>query len=174
MRLRTIAAAAVAVALSLGAAAPSLANTDGERGRDKSAQGARPAKAQVEAREEAKARRKAAAQARKEGPQARRKARFVAVGIVTAVSGDSITLVVKGGSARQLRGKTQTFTVASGASVKRNGQAVAVSAIQKDDHAMVKGGRTGDTYTAQKVRAQSREPKPVTTSSSTTTSTTTP
>lgn len=168
MRLGTIAAAAVAVALSLSTAAPSLAKPAGERGRDKSAQGTRSPKARVEASEEAKARRKAAAQARRAEAQARRKARFVAVGIVTAVSGDSITLVVKGGSARQLHGTTQTFTVDSGASVRRNGQAVAVGAIQMDDHAMVRGTRTGDTYTVQKVRAQSREPKPVTTSSSTT------
>lgn len=166
MRLRTLAAAAVAVALTLGTAGPSLAKPDGAHGRDKSAQADRPAKARVEAREEAKAR-KAEAKARRAEAQARRKARFVAVGMVTAVSGDTITLVVKGGSARQLRGKTQAFTVAAGASVSRNGQATAVSAIQNGDHAMVKGTWTGDVYTAQKVRAQSRDQKPTKSSSGT-------
>lgn len=191
MRLRTLATAALVVVVSLSTAGPTLAKPGGERGGDKAADAGRPAKAaradapakaQVQAGEEAKAAKAAKPakprKAAKTEAQARRKARFVAVGAVTAVSGDSVTLLVKGGSARSLRGKTQAFTVASGASVRRNGQVVAVSAIKAGDHAMVKGVKAGDIYTAHKVRAQSRRSKSPTSSSSTTstssTSTTTP
>lgn len=163
MKLRTLAATAVTIAitLSLSTAGPSLAKAGGERGGHDTADSARPATARVEGREEARA--------RKAEAQARRKARFLAVGIVTAVGENSITLAVKGGSPRGLRGKTQAFTVPAGASIIRNGKHVALSAILVGDHAMVKGLRSGDTagatYTTHKVRAQSREDKPAESSS---------
>lgn len=156
MRFRLVAAVAVAAALSVGSAGPTLAKGGGEKGRDnrdKSAERARPHKARTEAHK--------AAKARKAEAHARRAARFVAVGIVDSASGGSVTLVVKGGSAKNLRGTTQLFEIASGASVSRNGKPVSgENAIQKGDHAMVKGVKAGATYTAHKVRAQSRDDKP--------------
>ncbi|HVE45500.1 MAG TPA: hypothetical protein VNA57_01970 [Acidimicrobiales bacterium] len=153
MRLRTFASAALAIALSLGTVGPSLAQPADKPSGARSAEKAKPARAEAKQRREE-------AKARKAEGQARRKARFVAVGMVSDVSAASITLVVKGGSSRQLRGKTQSFAVPADANVMRNGQKVPLSAIQKGDKAMVKGAKTGDTYTARKVRAQSREPKP--------------
>lgn len=153
MRLRTFASAVVAVALSLGTAGPGLAHSADKPSGARSAEKAKPARAEAKQTREA-------AKARKAEAQARRKARFVAVGMVSDVSAASITIVVKGGSSRELRGKTQSFAVPADANVMRNSQKVAVSAIQKGDKAMVKGAKTGDTYTAKKVRAQSREPRP--------------
>lgn len=164
MRFRIVAAVAVAAALSISSAGPSLAKGGSEKGRDnrdKSAEKARPHKARTEAKDAAKARK--SAKPRKAEAQARRAARFVAVGIVSSATAESITLVVKGGSAKALRGKTQSFTIAAGASVSRNGKPVSGdNAIQTGDHAMVKGVKSPDgaTYTAHKVRAQSRDAKP--------------
>ncbi|HUR17801.1 MAG TPA: hypothetical protein VMZ51_02545 [Acidimicrobiales bacterium] len=152
-RFRTLAVAALVLLLSIGTAGPSLAKAGEERGGTSSSQEVRAQKAGAEAR--------AAAKARRAEAQARRKARFVAVGIVSAVSGDSISLVVKGGQPRELRRTTRTILV-SGADIRRNGKVAVVSDIEVGDHAMVKGVRAADTFTAKKVRAHSREEKPVT------------
>lgn len=107
---------------------------------------------------EAKAR-KDAAKARKEAAKARKSARFVAVGFVQQVDTASVTILLKGGTLKAQRraGEPVEVTVAADAKVKRDGERVALSALQVGDHVMAKGARDGDTFVARKVIASAPE-----------------
>lgn len=83
--------------------------------------------------------------------------KFVLVGTVTAADGGSITLTVKGGNQRDLRGTSQVVTVAPGASVQRNDADAQLSDVLVGDHVMVKGTKDGAGFTATKVRAEAPE-----------------
>lgn len=158
---RNLAAVTVSFALAFTTAAPALAHPGEAEGKSAEARARKDNKdkqnksAEARARKENKDKQHKSAEAR-----ARKNTRFVATGIVQAVSGSTITLNVKGGAPKAVRGENRTFNVAEGATVKRNGEDVALSAIQAGDHAMVKGARQGDTLVASKVRAQSREEAP--------------
>lgn len=155
---RNLAAVTVSFALAFTTAAPALAHPGEAQGKSAEARARKDKQnksAEARARKENKDKQHKSAEAR-----ARKNTRFVATGIVQAVSGSTITLNVKGGAPKAVRGENRTFNVAEGATVKRNGEDVALSAIQAGDHAMVKGARQGDTLVASKVRAQSREEAP--------------
>src|SRR4051812_20246580 len=76
---------------------------------------------------------------------------FTAVGKVTTVSGDQLTLADKGGS-RDLHGTDVTVTVPDGAHVRRGGPAM-LADLQPGDHVMVNGMRTEEGLVARHVHA---------------------
>jgi Cu/Ag efflux protein CusF len=113
----------------------------------------------VEAHKAAAKARREAAKARREAAQARRAARFVAVGLVTAVDATTVEVQLAGGTLKALRraGDPVTFTVAEDATIKRDGETVALDALQVGDHVMLKGAKDGEDFVARKVRASAPE-----------------
>lgn len=100
--------------------------------------------------------------------RAQRPARFQVVGMVTAVdaTAGTLTIAVKGGSPKALRGTTQTVTVPADARVRRSVDNVdgtetvteGLEAVQAGDKAQVRGTRAADgKLTAQRVHAHAPE-----------------
>jgi hypothetical protein len=76
---------------------------------------------------------------------------FTAVGKVTSVDGDQLTLADKGGS-RDLHGTDVTVTVPDGAHIRRGGPAE-LADLQPGDHVSVHGMRTEEGLVARHVHA---------------------
>lgn len=76
---------------------------------------------------------------------------FTAVGKVTSVDGDQLTLADKGGS-KDLHGTDVTVTVPEGAHIRRGGPAV-LTDLQPGDHVSVNGMRSEEGLVARHVHA---------------------
>lgn len=149
MARRAAAVAVVAVFGFSGAtASPALAHKD-----DRAAHRAVAAERKVAAAE-----RKAAARQRKAAAQAERKARFVVVGRVVSVTGDSLTLWVKGGNRKALKGREVTVKVPAGAKVTRGDAPATLASVTAGDHAAVKGRAVGEDLVASAVHASPQKP----------------
>jgi hypothetical protein len=70
----------------------------------------------------------------------------------------TLTFTVHGGK-KALRNTDLTVTVTPDTRIKRNGKAVALSALVAGDHVSIKGTHVDTTWTAKKVHAQARHPK---------------
>lgn len=99
----------------------------------------------------------------------RNASRFTLVGYVKAVdaAGSSLTIAVKGGNRKDLKGKWVLVPVAANASIMRNGAVVTLDKVMVGDHVMVQGAN----HKARKVRAEG--PVATTTTSTTAPATTT-
>lgn len=150
---RRIAAATVAAGLALGAtsAAPAFADKGGHGGERRAAAEQRSSEKRAAA--ERRAAEKRAAAERRAADKARRNPRFVVVGKVTAVGADTLTLLVKGGNQKAMRGQPATVKVPATAKVTRNGEKVALSAVQVGDHVAVQGKKVGSDLVARAVHA---------------------
>ncbi len=106
---------------------------------------------------------------RRQAVHLRNASRFTLVGTVKAVdaAGSSLTMAVKGGNRKDLRGKWVLVPVAAGASIMRQGAIVTLDKLAVGDHVMVKGAH----HKANKVRAEG--PAATTTTSTTAPPTTT-
>jgi Cu/Ag efflux protein CusF len=157
---RRIAVLLTVAAVALGGLALPAAAKGGQkaRGKQQTVQTAAHTTKAQERREAVKAR-KAAAKARKEAAKARKAARFVATGVVTAVDASSVEVQLTGGTLKALRraGTPVTFTVAENATIRRDGETVALDALQLGDHVMLKGAKDGENFVARKVRASAPE-----------------
>lgn len=102
--------------------------------------------------------------------RAERAARFQVTGLVTAVdaAAGTLTVAVKGGSPKGLRGTTQTVTVPADARVRRtvdNADGTettteGLTAVQTGDKTQVRGTKAADgKLTAQRVHAHAPEPE---------------
>ena len=100
---------------------------------------------------------KSAAAAKKAAAKARKAARFVATGTVVAVSADSLTVSVAGGS-KSLRGTEAVFSVPADVRVNRDDVTVTLADVLVGDHAAVKGSTVDGVLVASKVNAASPEP----------------
>src|SRR3954451_3311457 len=76
---------------------------------------------------------------------------FTAVGKVTTVDGDQLTLADKGGS-RDLHGTDVTVTVPDSAHIRRGGPAL-LTDLQPGDHVSAHGARTEEGLVARHVHA---------------------
>jgi hypothetical protein len=94
-----------------------------------------------------------------EAAKARRQARFVAVGVVKSATGDGLVVTVKGGNRKDFRKSDVTFSAGEHATIKRDGKAVTLEALQPGDHVMVQGSTKDGKNVATKFRAQSPKPK---------------
>lgn len=90
--------------------------------------------------------------------KARKAARVIATGTVVAVGVDSLTVAVKGGSPKSLRGSEAVFTVPVDARINRDDVAATVAQIQPGDHVAVKATRVDGVLVARRVNAESPEP----------------
>ena len=106
---------------------------------------------------EHKAAGKAKAAEKKAAAHARRDARFTATGTLVSVSGDTLTVSVKGGNRKSLKGTDAVFTVAEGAKINRDDAPATLADLVAGDHVAVKGMRDGETLLASKVNATSPE-----------------
>lgn len=92
--------------------------------------------------------------------KARKAARFVATGVVTAVDAPAGTLsVLVDGGTKSLRGAEVTVTVPSDVAVNRDDVAATLGDVLVGDHVAVRGARSGETLTANRVNATSPEPE---------------
>ena len=86
--------------------------------------------------------------------QAPKPKKFVLTGVVTAVDSQSVTLDVKGGNTKSVKGMDVQVNVAADASIKRNDLDATLAEVLADDHVMLQGYVVGDVFTAVKVRAE--------------------
>lgn len=81
--------------------------------------------------------------------------KFVNAGTVTAVNAaaGTITLRVRGGRDKALRGQLLTVTVTATTKIQRNDAAATLASVAVGDHVNVKGTKAGTAYTAVRVAA---------------------
>lgn len=90
--------------------------------------------------------------------KARKAVRFVATGTVVAVGTDSLTVAVKGGNSKALRGTEATFVVPADARVNRDDTPATLADVLAGDHVAVKGASKDGALVASRVNAESPEP----------------
>ena len=144
---KTVVVPLLALALTLPAAAPALASGSGSTGR-----GGHSVSDDRSDRAES---------GRLTKPK---RVRFVEIGTVTSVdaTAGTVTLVVKGGSKRQLRGTSLTVNVTDSTRIRRNGEKATLADLVAGDRVMVEGTRTDSGYSALRVRARSAKSDDVT------------
>jgi hypothetical protein len=102
--------------------------------------------------------------------------KFVAAGRLVSVdpAAGTLTLTVRGGRDKALRGHLLTVTVTSRTTVRRNDDAADLGDLLPGDHVNVKGTKTAMTYTATRVSAGAADTPDPTPSAPVPTATATP
>lgn len=93
-----------------------------------------------------------------------KRVRFAEIGTVTSAdpTAGTVTLVVKVGTTRQLRGTSLTVKVTDGTKIRRNGEKATLAELVAGDRVLVEGTRTDAVYVAFRVRARSAKTDDVT------------
>ena len=160
--LRKVAVSATAVLLLLSAfALPAMAGKPTSHGRGHGQEHAAAAKAKhgkaAKADKVKKPKKANKGQAKAAAAKARKAARFQANGTLLGLSGETITVYVKGGSSKTLRGSIADFD-AAGARVNRDDEPATLADLAPGDHVAVKGMRVDGTWVAKRVNAESPAP----------------
>ncbi|MET0422833.1 MAG: hypothetical protein ABW046_03090 [Actinoplanes sp.] len=92
-------------------------------------------------------------------PKATKKTKFTASGVVTAVTGETVTVKVKGGT-KDVRGRTVAVTVPSSAQVLVNGVRKVAADLLVGDAVTITGTSSGGALTAARVQARRVKVRP--------------